>query len=63
MKNTVFIVCVILIMVSCRKDTDSDTQHIMGVVRNEHPRLFITKEDIPNIKNFIDPLPAQAEKT
>ena len=53
MKNTVFIVCVILIMVSCRKDTDSDTQHIMGVVRNEHPRLFITKEDIPNIKNAV----------
>ena len=55
MKKAVFMMLwtLLIAMLSCRKDTDPDEQEITGVVRTEHPRLFITKEDIPNIKNDI----------
>jgi len=53
MKKAVFMMLwtLLIAMLSCRKDTDPDEQEITGAVRTEHPRLFITKEDIPNIKN------------
>ena len=53
MKKAVFMMLstLLIAMLSCRKDTDPDEQEITGTVRTEHPRLFITKEDIPNIKN------------
>lgn len=52
MKKVVFLALCMFTMVSCRKDSEPAVpEHIIGQIRPEHPRLFLTKEDIPAIKN------------
>ena len=52
MKKIVFLALCMFTMASCRKDSEPTVpEHIIGQIRPEHPRLFLTKEDIPAIKN------------
>lgn len=53
MKKAIYILlCAITIgLVSCRKDEPETPKHVLGNVRPEHPRLFLTQEDIPAIRN------------